>query len=977
MDPTPEQVTAFAAQRSDQMTASDTALTGAVERSLTDMYSGSDDWFDPIIDEALVEWNTIYAEAGSDDGPAQAAAADQFAADLQSALEQTSTKPGLVTDSQVETTTRWVSTFTINNATMAAAATTPGARVRWTTMRDEDVRTSHRALEGQTRPAGATFEVDGASLHYPGEPVGPPEAWINCRCTLMPLEAQMTAATTTAPPTVSEPVSTYAGSSSTTIEPEVTEPPADAEVDADEPTDGYEDLDHEVAWHGVVAPIDVQSGDRRIFSTGSLTNRDLPLPLRWQKADAEGHQGSVVIGNITRLWEEDGLIKAEGSFASNAEADEVMTLIAEGMLRGVSVDLDGDAVFDLVNPDGSEFNIEDFEPGKKEPVVRLLQGRVTSAAVVPIPAYQDAFVALGSWADVEPTEQVLTAAGGCIPCAAEEMDAFAAELQQFAVSDAEWDGSASRFDDDQWKASTVVDRGEQYATAKERYAVPIREPNGDLSRAGVHAAAGRIDQVDAPADAIASGKRKLVAAYKELGEDPPEGLQAAAAGWVGVYSLGAAANPFEKKKDAPADDEPADAEVKVGDTVTWTSGPESDGEVEEHTGTVEAIDGDTATISDGDDTYEVPVADLTVVDSGADAEADAAAADPLAYAVTSNPSTKDGPGWITHPDDTQRLRDYWTRGAGAAKIRWGQPGDFNRCRRQLAKYIPNQHYLAGTCSNMHKVALGVWPGQEAAAETLTAAAAPAFTLVAAGQADLPPADWFADPELDALTPMTVEGRHVYGHLAAWDSCHLGLGLSVGDGDECVSPPPSASDYAYFRVHGQRTREGEVIPVGHITLGTGHAPASMAARPAAAHYDNTGSVVASVVVGEDEHGIWFSGALAPDADPDKVLGAVLSGDWRTIRGKYELVAALGVNVPGFPIPRMQIAASAEGTTSLVASGIVRPSVQVGTPVDPAEIANAVYNRVVASQHRARTRQRILTQMRGARRSELVAAMTRGD
>ena len=53
--------------------------------------------------------------------------------------------------------------------------------------------------------------------------------------------------------------------------------------------------------------------------------------------------------------------------------------------------------------------------------------------------------------------------------------------------------------------------------------------------------------------------------------------------------------------------------------------------------------------------------------------------------------TEDGPGWLTHPIDTDRLRDYWVRGPGAAKINWGVPGDFNRCRSQVAKYIKPQH----------------------------------------------------------------------------------------------------------------------------------------------------------------------------------------------------------------------------------------------------------------------------------------------
>jgi hypothetical protein len=142
----------------------------------------------------------------------------------------------------------------------------------------------------------------------------------------------------------------------------------------------------------------------------------------------------------------------------------------------------------------------------------------------------------------------------------------------------------------------------------------------------------------------------------------------------------------------------------------------------------------------------------------------------------------------------------------------------------------------------------------------------------------------------------------------------------------VRPPNSASNYAYFHT-GQIETDAGKVNVGHITMETGHAASSLAGRPAAAHYDNTGAVVADVVCGEDEHGIWFSGALRPEVtDTQRIsLGAAaLSGDWRRLGGNYELIAALAVNVPGFPIPRTAIAASATaGQYTLVAAGIVPP------------------------------------------------------
>jgi hypothetical protein len=68
-------------------------------------------------------------------------------------------------------------------------------------------------------------------------------------------------------------------------------------------------------------------------------------------------------------------------------------------------------------------------------------------------------------------------------------------------------------------------------------------------------------------------------------------------------------------------------------------------------------------------------------------------------------------GKENHPGDTEHLMEYWAEGAGAAKIRWGEPHDFDRCVVKLAKYVePGE--VKGLCANLHHRALGVWPGQE-------------------------------------------------------------------------------------------------------------------------------------------------------------------------------------------------------------------------------------------------------------------------
>lgn len=325
--------------------------------------------------------------------------------------------------------------------------------------------------------------------------------------------------------------------------------------------------------------------------------------------------------------------------------------------------------------------------------------------------------------------------------------------------------------------------------------------------------------------------------------------------------------------------------------------------------------------------------------------------------------TEDGPGWLTHPIDTDRLRDYWTHGEGAAKIGWGSPGDFNRCRAELAKYVKPQ-YLNGYCANRHYDALGFWPGRPVSGDTVPFAhevmgltdteQAEAITLTAAG-GHCAPSEWFEDPHLDALTPLTIteEGR-VFGHIAGWTTCHSGFS------NVCKTPPHSSTGYAYFLLGEVLTDKGPV-PVGNLTIGGGHASPRMGLRAAIEHYDSTSAVFADVNVGEDEHGIWFAGWVRPGTTDDMLHAArasKLSGDWRRnpSTNSMEMVAALAVNVPGFAIPRIAASVSGEEQVSLVAAGVVVPeegTAKVSPEFDAAKFAQAVVKEIDALQQRRAT------------------------
>lgn len=206
-------------------------------------------------------------------------------------------------------------------------------------------------------------------------------------------------------------------------------------------------------------------------------------------------------------------------------------------------------------------------------------------------------------------------------------------------------------------------------------------------------------------------------------------------------------------------------------------------------------------------------------------------------------------------------------------------------------------------------------------------------LVAAGPPLTPKREWFEVPEPenpgDGAWTVTADGQ-VYGYAALWESCH------TGKPGRCVKPPRSSSNYGYYMTGLTELEDGELIPTGRITLGTGHA--SLTASPAATaeHYDNTGAVAADVRIVDGKHGIWVSGALRPDVSPERareLRGASLSGDWRNIRGKLEMLGLLAVNVPGFPVPRTMIASGEayEGHEEVLA--LVAAGVWEGTVLEP--------------------------------------------
>jgi 2'-5' RNA ligase len=207
-------------------------------------------------------------------------------------------------------------------------------------------------------------------------------------------------------------------------------------------------------------------------------------------------------------------------------------------------------------------------------------------------------------------------------------------------------------------------------------------------------------------------------------------------------------------------------------------------------------------------------------------------------------------------------------------------------------------------------------------------------VVASAVAEVPPLKWFTDPKLSRLTPLTRDGRHVFGHIADWNREHTSF---VG---QRMFAPRSRSDYKWFNTGAFTASDLDgthrTVAVGRLTIGGGHADTALTHREAVRLYDDAATAWAYVAAGEDQYGIWVNGVTAEDADEVTIRKAFAhppSGDWRPIDGSLELVAAHCVNSAGIPVPRTRVASGT--VVALVAAGYVAPA-----PENPDVLAEQV-------------------------------------
>ena len=141
-------------------------------------------------------------------------------------------------------------------------------------------------------------------------------------------------------------------------------------------------------WRGLLAPIGVPTGDGRRFAQGSMTHRELPLGLKWQRSDEMAHDTSVIVGSVDTInfgtvdhaveqgWVDADAAKAsgldgatQGAWGAGEVFDDVdtaaMPRLAEDVAEAVTLTARG-----VIGPSVDAGMAEAIlcEPGSDEPV---------------------------------------------------------------------------------------------------------------------------------------------------------------------------------------------------------------------------------------------------------------------------------------------------------------------------------------------------------------------------------------------------------------------------------------------------------------------------------------------------------------------------------------------------------------------------------------------------------------------------------
>jgi hypothetical protein len=638
----------------------------------------------------------------------------------------------------------------------------------------------------------------------------------------------------------------------------MTGPGLTAATTAPPPADPEESLPPPDGWRGVLCPLDVQSSDNRVIATpteGTPLSRPLPLTLYYQGEVEHGHDGARPAGSIDRVWVEGNLVMGEGAFLEALPgAWNASDHLGADVGLGVSVDLGSTTeVVSWERPDGTPLTPADLE---------------------------------GDYQPGDPANPWTDPAGEPV---------YISTMTEWQIIAATMTGQPA------------------FTEARVQPLWGYVRPAGMGYAPGVEPVVPVVESEPAPPLPVAEpapAETPLIVPTPPPGPAPVPDLPALPAAGVPDFS----------------DSAMVSLGISEADRARICQGPDI--------GPGEGPDGE----PDGQHPGRMPIDQLHITLKYLGAASGLYAGD-VSWMTSNLPQVADFISENTD-DATVSVSGYGTLGPEGAAVMFlngpilalanaqaaQQYGDVEGVPAPYVPYLPHITYGYGVDIATPPLAVGdtltvtsldlTVAGNRTSAQLACRKKKRGLTASAVEETPgfVPDNAWFTDPQLPGPTPLTVadDGR-VYGHLATWGTCHTGMSST------CVTPPHSESGYGLFHTGTQVTSTGPVA-VGRITLGTGHADIRLGMRAAAAHYDNTGAQVATVRAGEDAHGIWLAGALIPGTDTAKIeelRRSPLSGDWRTVGGTLELMGALAVNLPGFPVVR----SDAGDRLAMVAAGMV--------------------------------------------------------
>lgn len=302
----------------------------------------------------------------------------------------------------------------------------------WIATIDGKTRNTHFAADGQRTPLTGTFTVGGASLFIPGDPDGPPDEVVNCRCRLGIL-----ARDEPLPDEVDRHTERLDGRDSVqrnragTQRDEINRRAEDGVVRARDDADHAGKVTASGGWNAPseqeydmtvmnteqggttavmatatadpaetfrtftdqpIAFIGIETSDGRMLQDGiDLSFRSFPLPVMWCEQSSGGHFDSYTVGVVESARVDGDTVRGSGYWLNTEEADRSFQT-ADKKVSRPSVDLA--ATEWILTVDGKEITEEEWWdlPIDAHVVQTITKAELIGFTMVATPAFGDTMI---------------------------------------------------------------------------------------------------------------------------------------------------------------------------------------------------------------------------------------------------------------------------------------------------------------------------------------------------------------------------------------------------------------------------------------------------------------------------------------------------------------------------------------------------------------------------------------------------------